>query len=428
MYKKDIDLIIVDFKNNCGYGLFYDLKTDDAPVLVKKYSDINEIKSTDIVLYWTSHTNYIKEDFVVKKSVKSKYHNSIAKIYEDFQSFETKEDYLKRAKKDHKDLKNLLNIQNKLNMKSNVDVELLENIYKLLKNNEYINSNNRNLIELHLSNKLFKTLDLEKVQKTLNQIVKQLSKEMGVYFPKISIKSNKDLKYKQANIFFDNIAIDNFIIDDTFNKKNKAYIYKQIKEYAHMIISKQDIVSLLNELSIKHSYLVNEVLQLTDYKTILRVCQDLLKENVPIANIRLIIESIVSIAEYTNSPEVLLEYVRSKLFREITDIYLAKKTNIVSIVTLTPEYETYIVSKLEEQDGISVLILDASETNHLIKSLHLTFQKLDSNTILVVNPQIRLRVFELCEKYDLNIPVVSHNELDMKANFEILSEISDEVV
>ena len=106
-------------------------------------------------------------------------------------------------------------------------------------------------------------------------------------------------------------------------------------------------------------------MKVTSYGSLLKVCKDLLHEKIPIVDMLTIIEAIADIAEFTKAPEILLEHVRSKLYRLITQKF--KDTDgVLRILTIKPELEQQFISKLQEHHGVSQLMLSISEINNLV--------------------------------------------------------------
>jgi flagellar biosynthesis protein FlhA len=135
-----------------------------------------------------------------------------------------------------------------------------------------------------------------------------------------------------------------------------------------------------------------------------------------------IIEAVSDIAEITKAPDIILEQVRSKLFRLITNKFKAPDGTL-HIITIKGELEQDFMSKLQEQHGISHLMLSISEINNLVTKTKELVEALDSKGItlvsMVVDPSLRKRIAEIFEKFGLSVAVLSHSELDPKAQFAI---------
>lgn len=201
-----------------------------------------------------------------------------------------------------------------------------------------------------------------------------------------------------------------------------THISELIKKHAEDILTRQDIVNIVDRLKESFPVVVEESMKITTYGTLLRVCKDLLHEKIPIVDMLTILESLADIGEVTKSPEILLEHVRSKLFRLITNKFMGQD-GVLHLITLKPELEQDFTSKLQEQHGVSHLMLSINEINMLVTKTKDLINEIEvkgiSNVVLVVDPVLRKRVSEIFEKFGFDLPVLSHAELDTKAEFAI---------
>jgi flagellar biosynthesis protein FlhA len=201
-----------------------------------------------------------------------------------------------------------------------------------------------------------------------------------------------------------------------------THISEIIKKHAEDIITRQDIVDIIERLKKDFPIVIEEAMKLTSYGSLLKVCKDLLHEKIPIVDMLTIIEAVADIAEFTKAPDVLLEHVRSKLYRLITQKF--KDTDgILHIVTIKPELEQQFIGKLQDQHGVSQLMLSIAEINNLVTSTKKLLDEVESKGLnkvaMVVDPSLRKRISEIYEKFGLQVAVLSHAELDSKANFSI---------
>ncbi|RXJ87938.1 flagellar biosynthesis protein FlhA [Arcobacter sp. CECT 8985] len=201
-----------------------------------------------------------------------------------------------------------------------------------------------------------------------------------------------------------------------------THISEVIKKHAEDIITRQDIVDIIDGLKKDFPIVVEEAMKVTSYGSLLKVCRDLLHEKIPIVDMLTIVESIADIAEFTKAPDVLLEHVRSKLYRLITQRF-KDNDGVLHIVTIKPEIEQQFIGKLQEQHGVSQLMLSISEINNLVTKTKELLDQVEAKgfgkVAMVVDPLLRKRVAEIYEKFGLQIAVLSHAELDSRANFSI---------
>ena len=163
-------------------------------------------------------------------------------------------------------------------------------------------------------------------------------------------------------------------------------------------------------------------MKVTTHGQLLKVCKDLLHEGIPLIDMITILEAVSDIAELTKSPDIMLEQVRSKLFRLITNKFRSNDGTL-HIITIKSEIEQDMLTKLQEQHGVSQLLLSIGEIHSLVSKTRELITSIEAKGIstvsLIVDPSLRKRVTEIFEKFGLNIPVLSHAELDPKAEFTI---------
>lgn len=201
-----------------------------------------------------------------------------------------------------------------------------------------------------------------------------------------------------------------------------THISEIIKRHSEDIITRQDIVGIVDGLKKDFPIVVDEAMKVTSYGALLKVCKDLLHEKIPIVDMLTIVEAIADIAEFTKAPDILLEHVRSKLFRLITERF-KDSDNTLHIITIKPEIEQQFIGKLQEHHGVSQLMLSIAEINNLVTKTKELLEQVEakgfSKVAMVVDPLLRKRVSEIYEKFGLQVAVLSHAELDSKANFAI---------
>ena len=201
-----------------------------------------------------------------------------------------------------------------------------------------------------------------------------------------------------------------------------THISEIIKRHAEDIITRQDIVDIVERLKKDFPIVIDEAMKVTSYGALLKVCKDLLHEKIPIVDMLTIIEAVADIAEFTKAPEILLEHVRAKLYRLITQKF-KDNDGVLHIVTIKPDFEQQFIGKLQEHHGISQLMLSIAEINNLVTKTKKLLDDVEAKgftkVCMVVDPVLRKRISEIYEKFGLQVAVLSHAELDSKANFSI---------
>jgi flagellar biosynthesis protein FlhA len=124
-------------------------------------------------------------------------------------------------------------------------------------------------------------------------------------------------------------------------------------------------------------------------------------------------ETLADTAAFTKDPEVLAEYVRRTLSRNISRQYI--QNNTLTCITLDPQTENMIVSSVQHSDRGSFVNLDPGSMQQFIGSLSTEIQKLTTagfHPVLLTSPASRLYVRKLTERIAPNLVILSFAELE----------------
>ncbi len=242
-------------------------------------------------------------------------------------------------------------------------------------------------------------------------------------------------KIKEPIFGLDAIWIDQNIKDDAVMKGFtvvdpatiiSTHISELIKQSVEDIITRQDIVNIVDKLKDDFPAVIDDVLKTTSYGTILGVSKALLHEKIPIVDMLTIVETISDLSEYTKNIEIISEHVRSKLYRLITQKY-KNSDGTLKVITLKPETEQAFLSKLQEENGVSQILLTIAQINKFVEETNRLkaeiLQKGVEQVVLIVDPSLRKRLAEIYDKFGVDMAVLSHAELDSSANFSIEGSI-----
>jgi flagellar biosynthesis protein FlhA len=201
-----------------------------------------------------------------------------------------------------------------------------------------------------------------------------------------------------------------------------THISEIIKQYASDILTRQDIVSLIDSLKTDYPIVVEEALKVISYGGILKVCKELLKEDIPIVDMLTIVETLADIGDYIKNIDILLEQVRARLYRLITQKY-TENDGSVHLITIKSELEQKYLSIVQENPNLETLNLEMNDINSLVTQTRDAIELMSNNGItkyaVISDPLIRRKLYDIYERFGSNIPVLSHAELDSKANFVI---------
>ncbi|MCY9750099.1 flagellar biosynthesis protein FlhA [Paenibacillus larvae] len=201
-----------------------------------------------------------------------------------------------------------------------------------------------------------------------------------------------------------------------------THLTEVIKKHAHELIGRQETKTLIE--NVKETYpalvddLIPNVLTIDDVQ---KVLANLLKEKVSVRDLVTILESLADYGAYTKDPDILTEYVRQALSRQITQQY-ASQEDALRVITVGPAMEKKIAESVQQTEQGSYLALDPSSSQIIFHKLNEQISKMvhsGHQPIILTSPTIRMYVKQLLERTMQEIPVLSYSELE--PNVEIQS-------
>lgn len=201
-----------------------------------------------------------------------------------------------------------------------------------------------------------------------------------------------------------------------------THLTEVLRNYAHELLGRQETKQLIDHLQENYPILVEEVtpnpLSVGDVQ---KVLAKLLKEHVSIRNLPVIFETLADFSKVTTDPEILAEYVRQALAKQITNQYI-QENNPLKVITLSGQVEKLIADHVQQTEHGNYLALDPSTSQAILENIRKQIEQMqlyNQTPIILCSPAIRMYVRELTERYFPQVPILSYNELD--ANIEIQS-------
>jgi len=205
-----------------------------------------------------------------------------------------------------------------------------------------------------------------------------------------------------------------------------THLTELIKEHAHELIGRQEVKELIDNVEENNSAVVNELLpDLLSLGEIQKVLQNLLWENIPVNNLVTILETLADHAPTTKNIDLLTEYVRQGLSRQITNQFV-DENNQLAVITLDPQLEENLGQAVEQSDQGNYLAVEPQQAQQLIESISQEAQKLlqqGKEPILVTSPMIRRPLKELTSRSFPQLTILSFSELAPNVNLEVLGTV-----
>ena len=207
-----------------------------------------------------------------------------------------------------------------------------------------------------------------------------------------------------------------------------THISKLMNKFAGDLLGQDDVQALLDNISLSSPNLVQSVVpKLVPLHSLTGILRELLAEQVPIGNLRKILETLANLAgknlSVVDSAEALRPGLAGLLIQQIAPL-----NQSLPVITLDPDLEHMLISMVR-QSGDAGLVLDNSLTEKLIKSITETTEKMsaeDKQAVLVVSPAIRKQLSNIIRHHIDDMIILSFTELPDNRKITVVSTITSE--
>jgi flagellar biosynthesis protein FlhA len=333
------------------------------------------------------------------------------------------------------------------------------------------------VLELEVGYGLISIVDPEQNGELLtriNQIRRQFALDMGVIIPSLRIRDNLQLNPGQYNFLLKGVSIgggemmvDHLLAMDPGNvssvvagvpttepafglpaiwisPSNKdtatfngytvvdlstviaTHLTELLKKHLPELFGRQELQTLLDSFKEQYPKVVEDLVpNLVSPALLLRVMQNLLREQVPIRDLRTILEAVTETASSTKDIIALTEAARASLQRSITSRLLAGATEL-PILTLDRQIEETIASSIVNTERGAEVATDPEFVRQLLSSLNLDVARsLEqySQAVILCSPSIRFHFKRLIERFIPSLVVLSHNEVAPNVNLKSIGTV-----
>lgn len=193
-----------------------------------------------------------------------------------------------------------------------------------------------------------------------------------------------------------------------------THLTEIIKNHAHELLGRQDVQKLVDNIKENYPALVDDVTpKLLSVGDVQKVLANLLKEGVSIRDMVTIMETLADYAPITKDTDMLTEYVRQSMRRNITKRFIFDMH--AKVITLDAGLEQVIMDSVQQTEYGSYLNLEPNTAQRIISNLLKEVQKLNSmgeQPIILASPVVRLYFKRMTEQVAPGLVVLSYNELD----------------
>ncbi|OGC05887.1 hypothetical protein A3H38_06800 [candidate division WOR-1 bacterium RIFCSPLOWO2_02_FULL_46_20] len=202
-----------------------------------------------------------------------------------------------------------------------------------------------------------------------------------------------------------------------------------IKRHADEIMTRQNVQSLIELVKNTNAAIVRELIpDLLSLGQVHKVLQLLVRERVSIRDLSTILERLADYAHLSRDINILAEYVRQSLARQICEKY-TNKDSVITVVTIDPALEETMIGAIHQSEYGSFLALDPNVGEKVLVQIsgHLrNFKRMKLGPVILCSPRLRPHFKRFIERSFPDVAVLSYNEIVPQVKVQSIGMISIE--
>ncbi|MFC1637588.1 flagellar biosynthesis protein FlhA [Candidatus Margulisiibacteriota bacterium] len=202
-----------------------------------------------------------------------------------------------------------------------------------------------------------------------------------------------------------------------------------VKRHADEIMTRQNVQSLIELVKNTNAAIVRELIpDLLSLGQVHKVLQLLVRERVSIRDLSTILERLADYAHLSRDINILAEYVRQSLARQICEQY-TNKEGVITVVTIDPSLEETMIGSIHQSEYGSFLALDPNVGEKILVQIsgHLrNFKRMKLKPVILCSPRLRPHFKRFIERSFPDVAVLSYNEIVPQVKVQSIGMISIE--
>jgi type III secretion protein V len=199
-----------------------------------------------------------------------------------------------------------------------------------------------------------------------------------------------------------------------------------MRRYATQFVGIQETRELLARSERDYSELMKEALKIAPLQKIADILRRLLDENIPISNLRLILEAVVEWGPREQDVVLLVEYVRIALRRQIC-FRCADRNRMIAAYMLERAVEDTLRSSVRSTAVGAFLTISDQAARPIVERIRRTLATApEAQPVVLASMDVRRHVRNLLTRNDLDVPVLSYQEMAPEFSVQPLATIAGE--
>ncbi|WP_144509241.1 flagellar biosynthesis protein FlhA [Bacillus sp. FJAT-22090] len=188
-----------------------------------------------------------------------------------------------------------------------------------------------------------------------------------------------------------------------------------IRNNAHELLGRQETKQLIDHIRETYPILVDELTPTPlTVGEIQKVLGNLLREHVSIRNLPIIFETLADYSKMTSDVDILTEYTRQSLAKQITTQY-AGNNHVLKVLTVSGKVEKLIADSIQQTEHGNYLSIDPNDSQAILETMAREIERaslMEQSPIILCSPAVRMYLRQMTERYFPQIPILSYNELE----------------
>ena len=202
-----------------------------------------------------------------------------------------------------------------------------------------------------------------------------------------------------------------------------------LRASASELISHDETQQLLDKVADKAPKLVEDLVPgKLPLSTITKTLQNILDEDIPLKDMRTILEVLSTVSSGTQDPDALTAAVRPRLGRMIVQS-LVDIERTLPVITLDPGLEQMLHNVLQQSAENQGLVIEPSLAESLFSSLGEHSNKIENEgnpAVLVVSPSIRPWLAKIIRHRVRDLTVLSYNEIPDDQPIKVVATVENQ--
>lgn len=188
---------------------------------------------------------------------------------------------------------------------------------------------------------------------------------------------------------------------------------RRLPRHAAEFLGVQEVGALMAAMESRYDSLVAEAQKALSLQKIATVMRRLVEEEIPVRNLRVLLETIVDWAPREKDPELLSEYVRTALARQISYKF-ADQDRFIAAYIIEADIEGLIRSSIRNSSTGEYLSLEAKQSRRLLEKLRDAVGDPQAHAVppvFISTTEIRRFLRRFLATHEITFPVLSHKEI-----------------